>query len=308
MKDFIKVFAPATVANVGCGFDIMGFALDGVGEEIIIRKTDTEQLTVRPVKGFESIPTDPAQNVATVAVQKMLDRLSLTQGFDFEFFKHIKPGSGLGTSASSSAGAVFGVNELLGNPFKGEELVEFAMEGEKLLAGKAHGDNVAPAVLGGFQLIRYDPLEVLNIPFPVGLWVTIVHPQVEIKTAEARKMLRTEIPMSEAITQWGNVAGLITGLHSGNMDLIGRSLEDVIVEPIRSQLIPEFDKVKRAAIEVGGLGCSIAGSGPSIFAFSKEESTARAIEKEMRSIYTRADIDFLTYVSKIGKTGSRVII
>jgi homoserine kinase len=308
MKESIKVFAPATVANVGCGFDIMGFALDGIGEEIIITKTQNGALNVKPVKGFENIPTDPEKNVATVAVKAMLDRLDLVQGFEFEFFKHIKPGSGLGTSASSSAGAVYAVNELLGRPFERKELVEFAMEGEKLLSGKAHGDNVSPALLGGFQLIRgYNPLDIVNVSFPENIWVSIVHPQVEIKTSEARQMLRSEIPMSEAVTQWGNVGGLIAGLYTSDLDLIGRSLQDVIVEPIRSSLIPKFYVVKKAALDAGGIGCSIAGSGPSIFAFSKDEETARTIEKKMKEIYIEEGIEVILYVSKIGKEGARVV-
>ncbi|MEQ6118501.1 homoserine kinase [Reichenbachiella sp. MALMAid0571] len=308
MQESIKVFAPATVANVGCGFDIMGFALDGIGEEIIIRKTETNALTVLPVRGFEDIPTDPEKNVATVAVKAMLERLSVTQGFEFEFIKHIKPGSGLGTSASSSAGAVFGVNEMLGRPFEKKDLVEFAMEGEKLLSGKAHGDNVSPSLLGGFQLIRgYNPLDLVNVSFPENLYVTIVHPQVEIKTSEARKMLRTEIPMSEAVTQWGNVGGLVAGLYTSDLDLIGRSMQDVIVEPIRSKLIPKFDEVKAASLAVGGVGCSIAGSGPSIFTFSKDEETAQEIKLKMTEIYSEAGIEVILYISKIGKTGARII-
>lgn len=308
MQESIKVFAPATVANVGCGFDIMGFALEEIGEEIIIRKTETTALTVLPVRGFEDIPTDPDKNVATVAVKAMLDKLSITQGFEFEFIKHIKPGSGLGTSASSSAGAVFGVNEMLGRPFEKKDLVEFAMEGEKLLSGKAHGDNVSPSLLGGFQLIRgYNPLDLVNVSFPENLYVTIVHPQVEIKTSEARKMLRTEISMSEAVTQWGNVGGLVAGLYTSDLDLIGRSMQDVIVEPIRSKLIPKFDEVKAAALSLGGVGCSIAGSGPSIFAFSKDEETAQKIKLKMTEIYGEAGIDVILYISKIGKTGARII-
>ncbi len=308
MQESIKVFAPATVANVGCGFDIMGFALEEIGEEIIIRKTETAALTVLPVRGFEDIPTDPEKNVATVAVKAMLDRLSITQGFEFEFIKHIKPGSGLGTSASSSAGAVFGVNEMLGRPFEKKDLVEFAMEGEKLLSGKAHGDNVSPSLLGGFQLIRgYNPLDLVDVSFPENLYVTIVHPQVEIKTSEARKMLRTEIPMSEAVTQWGNVGGLVAGLYTSDFDLIGRSMQDVIVEPIRSKLIPKFDEVKSAALSVGGVGCSIAGSGPSIFAFSKDEETAQKIKLKMTEIYGEAGIEVILYISKIGKTGAKII-
>jgi len=237
-----------------------------------------------------------------------LERLSVTQGFEFEFIKHIKPGSGLGTSASSSAGAVFGVNEMLGRPFEKKDLVEFAMEGEKLLSGKAHGDNVSPSLLGGFQLIRgYNPLDLVNVSFPENLYVTIVHPQVEIKTSEARKMLRTEIPMSEAVTQWGNVGGLVAGLYTSDLDLIGRSMQDVIVEPIRSKLIPKFDEVKAAALAVGGVGCSIAGSGPSIFAFSKDEETAQKIKLKMTEIYGEAGIEVILYISKIGKTGARII-
>lgn len=308
MQKKIKVFAPATVANVGCGFDIIGFALDGIGEEIIITQTQNGSLSVKPVKGFEDIPTDPEKNVATVAVRKMLEHLGIEQGFEFEFIKHIKPGSGLGTSASSSAGAVFGVNEILGKPLTGKQLVEFAMEGEKLLSGKAHGDNVSPALLGGFQLIRgYDPLDLINVAFPENMYVTVVHPQVEIKTSEARKMLRTEVPMSEAVTQWGNVAGLVSGLYTADLDLIGRSMQDVIVEPIRSRLIPKFDEVKAGAMAVGGVGCSIAGSGPSLFAFSKDEQTAEAIKEKMKEIYEKAGIEVILYISKIGKQGARVV-
>ena len=307
MPDSIKIFSPATVANVSCGFDIMGFALDGVGEEVLIRKTEDNLLSVKPIVGFESVPTDPLRNVATVAVQALLDSIESDQGFEFEFIKHIKPGSGLGTSASSSAGAVFGVNELLGRPFEKKDLVPFAMEGEKLLSGKAHGDNVSPALLGGFQLIcGYDPLTVVSVPFPENLYVTIVHPQVEVKTSEARKMLPQEVPLAKAVTQWGNVAGLISGLHSGDLNIIGASMRDVIIEPIRSKLIPEFDKVKAESISVGAIGCGIAGSGPSLFAFSKNQETADRIKSTMSEIYTHAGYEHKLYVSKIGKEGARV--
>ncbi|MFY0654701.1 MAG: homoserine kinase [Cyclobacteriaceae bacterium] len=308
MQDSIKIFAPATIANVSCGFDIMGFTLEGLGEEIEITKTQNGSHKINPVEGFEGIPTDPDKNVATVAVQALLDKLGKKQGFEFTFKKHIKPGSGLGTSASSSAGAVFGVNELLGRPFKVNELVEFAMEGEKLLSGKAHGDNVSPALLGGFQLIRgYNPIDLVNVSFPKNLFVTIVHPQVEIKTSEARKMLRDEIPMSEAVTQWGNVAGLVSGLYTSDLDLIGRSMTDVIVEPIRSKLIPQYDKVKQVVKDAGGIGSGIAGSGPSIFAFSKDKETAEAIKSKMKEIYDDAGIEYLLYITKIAKGGSRII-
>ncbi len=300
----IKIFSPATIANVGPGFDVMGFALEGVGEHIIVEKTDTHSLAIKPVAGFSSLPTDADKNVATIAVQAMLDKLGRNQGFEFEIIKNIKPGSGLGTSASSSAGAVYAVDELLERPFSRYELVQFAMEGEKYLSGKAHADNVAPALLGGFQLVRgYNPLDIISLGYPKDIYVTVIHPQVEIQTSEARKILKDMVSMEDSVTQWGNLAGLIAGLHQGDNALIGRSMNDVIVEPLRSALIPKYKEVKSAALSSGAFGCNIAGSGPSIFAFSNEKKIADNLALVMSNIYQNTEIKTLTYVSKIGSKG-----
>ena len=307
MINTIKIFSPATIANVGCGYDVLGFALDGIGEEMEVSKRDDGQLVIEEIIGFD-LPKDPLVNTATVAAQALLDVAGSQQGFSFKIKKTINPGSGMGTSASSSAGAVFAVNELMGRPYTPEQLVEFAMEGEKAVSKKAHADNVAPNILGGFTLVRsYEPLDILSLPVPEDLYVTVVHPQVEIKTTDAKKILKKQVDLSIAVKQWGNVGGLVSGLYESDYDLIGRSMVDVIVEPIRKILIPLYDEVKTEALSTGALGCSIAGSGPSIFAFSKGEETARKIKEVMQAKYDEVGILAYTYLSKIGTQGVREI-
>ncbi|GAB5408803.1 MAG: homoserine kinase [Balneolaceae bacterium] len=306
----IKVFAPATVANVACGFDVMGFAIEGIGDEITVTRTKSVGLKITEISGCEGLPTEPEKNVATVAVQALLDALDdkPDYGFEFKLCKNVMAGSGLGSSASSSSAAVFAVNELLKNPFTKSELVYFAMQGELAASGNAHADNVAPSLLGGFTLVRsYAPLDIIKLDYPENLYVSIVHPQIEIKTSDSKRILRKEIALKDAITQWGNVGGLVSGLAKGDYELIGRSLEDVIAEPVRSMLIPLFKNVKASALKNGALGCSISGSGPSIFALSKDERTANLIGKEFKDIYKQNDIDANVYVSKINARGAEVI-
>ncbi|MCV9388935.1 homoserine kinase [Reichenbachiella ulvae] len=307
MSNSIKVFSPSTVANVGCGYDVLGFALDGIGEEMIVTETADGKMEIEENEKFD-LPLKPEKNVATVAAKALLEAAGVEKGYRFSFDKHIHPGSGMGTSASSSAGAVFAVNELIGRPFDTKQLVEFAMEGEKMLSGKAHADNVAPNLLGGFTLVRaYGPLDVLQLPTPEDLYVAIVHPQVVVKTTDAKRMLKQTVKLEKAVSQWGNVGGLVSGLYESDYDLIGRSMEDHIVEPIRKLLIPLYDDVKAQAMTDGAIGCSIAGSGPSIFAFAKGKETAEKIKASMQSIYDEVGILAYTYLSKIGTEGVRVI-
>jgi homoserine kinase len=244
----IRVFAPATVANVACGYDVLGFALQELGDELIIRKTDSPGLVISEIKGGDGLSKNPAENVVTVAAEALLKNINTPSehGFDFQLTKKVQPGSGLGSSASSSAAAVFGLNELLGRPFSRRELVAFAMEGERLASGIPHADNVAPSLLGGFTLIRsYNPLDVVSLDYPKSLFATVVHPQIEIKTADAKKMLRKQIELKDAITQWGNIAALVSGLAKEDFELIGRSLHDAIAEPVRGMLIPSFYEAKK---------------------------------------------------------------
>jgi len=303
----IKLFTPATIANVSCGFDVLGLCLDTVGDEMIIRKSTTKGITISKIIG-QSLPLDPTKNVAGVAALALLEKLDIAAGFDIQILKNIKPGSGIGSSAASAAGAVFGINKLLGEPFSLQELIPFAMEGEKLASGTAHADNVAPALLGGFTLVRsYDPLDVIKINTPKELYATVIHPQIEIKTSDARSVLKQKVSLQKAVIQLGNLGGLISGLYTENYDLISRSLHDEIVEPYRSVLIPEFNTVREVAKKAGALGTGISGSGPSIFALSKGEGIAKAVGEAMSKVYQNTAIDFDVHVSKINATGIKVI-
>ncbi len=306
-KASVTVFAPSTVANVGCGYDILGLALNTYGDTITLAKTEG-QLEVRSIKGAVGLPMDPKQNVATVAIQSMLDELNSSQGFVVEIEKNIAPGSGLGSSASSSAAAVFAANELLGRPYTRMELVRFAMEGERAASGVAHADNVAPSLLGGFTVVRgYDPLDVFTIPYPEELQVVIFFPQLSVKTSDAKRILKHQINLQDAVTQWGNIAGLVSGLIMKDFDLIGRSLQDVIVEPVRSILIPFYDEVKSHCLEKGALGFNISGSGPSMFALSNNETLAHALTKDIMQFYKKYDIELMSFVSTINHKGAEII-
>ncbi|MBU2902902.1 homoserine kinase [Maribacter dokdonensis] len=303
----IKVFCPATVANVSCGFDVLGVALDSVGDEMVVRKVPQKGIKITKLTG-QDLPKETLNNVAGVAGNAFLLASDYDGGFEIEIDKKIKPGSGIGSSAASSAGAVWAMNHLLGNPFSKTELVKFAMEGERLASDVAHADNVAPALFGGFTLVRsYSPLDIIDIPAPTELYLTIIHPQIEIKTSDSRKILKTTISMEIGIKQWGNVGGLVAGLFKKDYDLIGRSLEDHIVEPIRSILIPGFDEVKKVSLEAGALGSGISGSGPSIFAFSKGKDTALKVGESMKKVYDKIGIDYEIHVSKINTEGVKIL-
>jgi len=303
----IKIFSPATVANLSCGFDVLGLCLEGIGDEMIIRKSEHKGLRITKITGAD-LPYEAEKNVAGVAGLAFLKQLDLEFGIEMELHKKIKAGSGIGSSAASAAGAVVGINELLGNPFLRQDLISFTMEGEFLASKSYHADNVAPAILGGFTLVRsYEPLEVIKMPSPSELYVTIIHPQIEIKTAEARSILPKEIPLKKAVTQWGNLGGFIAGLYTEDYDLIGRSLVDVVAEPYRKNLIPAFDNVRTASLESGALGFGISGSGPSLFALSRGEATAKKVAQAMKTIYQKSEIDFEVYVSKVSNSGVRIL-
>ena len=303
----IKIFCPATIANLSCGFDVLGLCLETAGDEMIIKKSNVKGVRITKIIGAD-LPLETERNVAGVAALAMLENLETEFGFDIEIYKNIKAGSGIGSSAASSAGAVFGINELLGKPFTRKELVLFAMQGEKLASGNAHADNVAPALLGGFTLVRSsNPLDIIKIESPSELYATVVHPQIELKTSDARSVLKQNISLKSAITQWGNVAGLIAGLYTKDYELIGRSLHDVIIEPLRSVLIPGFDLIKQTALENGALGSGISGSGPSIFVFSIGKETAEKIGKAMSEVYDNMNLPYEIHVSKVNDEGMKII-
>ena len=303
----IKLFCPATIANLSCGFDVLGLCLDNVGDEMVIRKSAQKGIRITKIVGAD-LPLETENNVSGVAGLALLETVNPDFGFEIESYKNIKAGSGIGSSAASSAGAVFGINALLGYPYSTKDLVQFAMQGEKLACGNAHADNVAPALLGGFTLVRsYSPLDIIKIESPSELYATVVHPQIELKTSDARSVLKQTVSLKSAIMQWGNVGGLIAGLYTQDYDLIGRSLHDEIVEPLRSVLIPGFDLIKQAALENGALGSGISGSGPSIFALSKGKETAGKIAKAMCEVYEAINLPFEIHVSKVNSEGVKIL-
>jgi len=302
----IVVHSPATVANMVCGFDILGFAVNDPYDIMSISFSDNAGITIINEDEYH-LPTDPEKNVAGAALLALMEEAPEVKGFELRIKKQIKPGSGVGSSAASSAGAVVAANALLNNKFSKEDLVRFAMNGEKVASGVKHADNIAPCIYGGVTLIRsIFPLDIVQLNTPT-LYVSIVHPQIEVRTADARSILKQQIQLKDAIKQWGNIAGLVAGLQKEDYDLIGRSLEDVLIEPIRSILIPGFDLVKQKSKEAGALGGGISGSGPSIFMLSKTESTAKAVEQVMHQVFENIGLAHHTYVTTINQHGVKII-
>lgn len=301
----IKIFSPATIANISCGFDVLGCCLENIGDEMTLRKSNSQGIKILKIEGMD-LPLETEKNVAGAAGLALLKALKSEPefGFEIEMVKKIKPGSGIGSSAASAAGAVYAMNELLGKPFSAFELINFAAEGERLACGSPIADNVAPALLGGFTLVKdIDPIRVIKLPCLKNLFVVILHPQIEIKTSEARAILPKEVSLENAVRQWANVGSLVHALHSQDKQLFADSLHDFIVEPHRSQLIPFFNEVKEKALQLGALGCGISGSGPSMFAFCESESTAQKIQIRLDALYGLTGTPFQLYVSKINTVG-----
>ena len=309
MAESIKIFAPATVANVACGFDIFGLAVDNPGDEVILTKRADDQIIITEITGDEGkLTKNPEKNTVSVPILRYLEKLGIKQGFDIRLHKKMPLGSGLGSSSASSVAGVYGVNKLLGEPFKTGELLPFSMEGERVACGAAHADNVAPALLGGFVIIRsYEPLDFVKINTPENLYVSIVHPDIEVNTKDARIILKQEAILKKIIAQTGNVAGLVVGLMTNDYPLIGRSMTDYLIEPNRSILIPFFNEVKETALAHGALGASISGAGPSIFAFSEGKETAEKVGLAMRHVFKKGEIETNLFVSKINQNGPKIL-
>lgn len=304
-----KVFAPATVANMACGYDILGFAIDAPGDMIIANKSNTKGLKISTITGDGGkLPKVITKNTAGFAALKMLHHLGLEdEPIDLEIHKRMPFGSGLGSSAASAAGAVMAVNELIGRPLEKRDMLSFAVAGEQIADGAWHADNVAPSLLGGITLIRDNAtLDVHKIPVPLGMFATVVHPDIEVMTKEARAILSDQTTLSSLIAQTGSVASLIVGLYQSDFGLIGRSLRDYVIEPQRSKLIPGFYDVQDAAMKAGVLGCSISGAGPSIFALSNNSNIAENAAVEMQKVFTDLKIASQIYVSPINLEGARV--
>lgn len=306
-KAAVRVFAPASVANIAVGYDILGFALNGPGDEIVAGFSEAPGLEIVRITGDEGkLPYLPEKNTAGLAALKLLEYLNYKdRGIYLEIHKKMPFGSGLGSSAASAAGAVMAVNELLGSPLTKRALLPFAVLGEQVADGAYHADNVAPSLLGGIILIRSNAtLDVHALPVPENLYAAVVYPQVEILTREARSILSPEVPLEKLIEQSGNLAGFLIGLYQADYALISRSLNDVVIEPQRARLIPHFQEVKKAALNTGALGCSISGAGPSIFALCDDPSIAQKAGDEMAEVFKRHNIQQQVFISKINLDGA----
>jgi homoserine kinase len=306
-KEVIKIFTPATIANVSCGFDVLGIALDNPLDEIIIKKYNYPGINIKTNYG-SIVPLETKKNVIGIVLNRMMNKTHEDidiKGLEIEICKNIQPGSGIGSSSASAAGAAVGANILLKNNLSLIELIKISMEGEKLVSGTVHADNVAPPIMGGITLIRsYNPLDIIPINIPIDFWISIIHPNIEIKTIDSRNIIKKNISINNAIKQWGNLSCLIAGVYQENYNLISRSLEDVIIEPIRYILIPFFYDMKNECINYGGaIGGGISGSGPSIFVISNGEKNSKYVAKSMDKIYKNVGIYYKIYISRINKKG-----
>lgn len=303
MKE-VTVYSPATIANVACGFDVLGLALKKPVEKMILRKSSIPGVHINNIWGAD-LPKQSNRNVVGVVLEKILQHIHNNKlGIEVEIYKSIRPGSGIGSSASSAAGAAVGANILLETKFKPIEIILFALEGEKFACGSKHADNVAPAILGGVTLIKSsNPLEIVSLPYPKNIWATIILPNIEIKTSDARSILNNNVSLKDAVRQLGNVGSFVSALYRGDNNLLSRSLEELIAEPLRSRLIPGFHELKIECKKVGALGGGISGSGPSVFMLSESKEIAEKVARSMSIIYNTLTIEHRIYVSTINNTG-----
>ena len=305
----VTAFAPATVSNVACGFDVLGFPMSEPGDTVSAHFISSGLEITDIVGDGGRIPRAPEKNTATVAAKAMLDMLGEKRGVALTITKGLPLSSGLGGSAASAAAAVVAVNDLCGGRATTDQLVAAALIGEGLGAGGAHPDNIAPAICGGFVLVRHpNPPDIVRLPVPDGLTCVVIHPDLEIETAKARALLGTTVGLKDAIRQWANLGAMVHALHTSDFDLLARTLEDSVAEPKRAPLIPGLANIKKAAMEAGALGSSISGSGPSIFALCRGRATADRVATAMTAaVATEIGGESQVYVSAISSRGARVI-
>jgi homoserine kinase len=306
MKE-IKVFAPASIANLSCGYDILGVCLDNIGDEITVRKTKKKGITIKKVSG-QKLSTDISINVAGVSATALLNESKVDCGFEIEIHKGIKPGSGIGSSAASSAGSVFAINKLIGEPYSNKELIKFAMQGEMAASGSKHADNVAAVLLGGFTFVRNSvENDYFKLNTPIEIAFTVIHPKIELKTKDSRAVIKDKVSIKNMIEQSANLGAFISGLYTEDYDLIRRSVKDVVIEPLRSVLIPKFEEIKSASINSGALSCGISGSGPSVFAICKGITTANKVGEAMKKVYRNLNLEYDIHISCVNDKGIRIL-
>ena len=303
----VKVFSPASVSNVCCGFDVLGFSIEGLGDEMIIQKSNSKGVKIKRVTGYK-VPDDVKKNTASVASQALLDYLGTDDGFDIEIKKNIKPGSGIGSSAASAVGAVYGINKILGSPLKKEDLLKFAMQGEFISSKTAPADNVASALHGGLILVNNrENYNIINLPVPDNLLAVVHHPLIEIKTSESRSVLPKTVDINIASQQLASIAGFIHSLHTDNFDLMRLILKDYLVERYRADHVPLFREIKKIADSNNVICCSISGSGPSVFSLVNSYDKAKELKIIFDKTYSKNNIKFNSYITGLNSGGVRII-
>ena len=308
----LRVFAPATVANVACGYDVLGFALNEPGDEVVVTQTDKhEGLKITKIHGdpTKKLPKEIHKNTAGVAAQMLLDEIGYDGiGLEMQIYKKMPFGTGLGSSSASAVAGVFAVNELLNRPFVKRDLLKFAIEGERAADGAVHGDNVAPSLMGGMVLVRdAAKAEAHRIFLPSGLHAVLIYPEIEILTKDSRAILSDTVTLEQHIQQSANLASMIIGFSTGDLDLVQRSMKDIIIEPQRARLIPHFYEIQEAAYSCDALGCSISGAGPSIFALFANSLKAEKAAVKMRSVYDKNKMRNRVFISPINNEGARIV-
>ncbi len=303
----IKVYSPATVANISSGFDVMGLAIEGAGDTLVMRKINKPGAHINLISGAE-LPMDADKNIASYVSSMMLKKAGVDFGIEIDLYKGIIGGSGLGSSASSCAAAAVGTNYFLDNKLSKEDLIYFASEGEKLACGTPITDNVAPAILGGIVFIQNaKDRRFISLPVPNDLYLVIIHPQIEIKTEDARNVLPKKVPLTIATKQIANFGGLLTSIFTEDWDLMKNSMIDYLAEPYRFKYIQGYQSIRQAAMEAGAIGGGISGSGPSVYHICKGMDSAERIQNAINKTYAKENIPYKMYLSKIDTKGTYIV-
>lgn len=305
----VNVFAPASIGNVSCGFDVLGLAVNDPGDVVSLELNNSNEIKIKSIEGDGGkLPYDADKNTAGVAVRAYLKAIESNQGVDITLHKNLPLGSGMGSSAASAVAAAVAINHLMGEPLTRDQLLPFVMEAERVACGSAHPDNAAPSLLGGLILARsVNPLDIIRIPTPKDLMCVLVHPHIEVRTKDARQVLKSSISLKDGVTQWANTAALVAGMMKDDYELIGRSLVDVVAEPLRAVLIPGFDEIKKTAIENGALGCGISGSGPTVFCLCKGIENAHRAANVIQEKFNSMNLQNERFVSSVNNQGARII-
>lgn len=309
MEELIKAYAPASIGNVIVGFDVLGLAVNEPGDEVSVKFNDNQKTQIVKIEGDNGkLPKEVDKNTAGIAVNAFLRKLDSRQGVDIHLKKNLPLGSGLGSSAASAVAAVVAANKLFNEPFTKTELLPFLMEAEAMASGSAHADNIAPCLLGGLVMtLSNSPVQVKQLPFLKDVWIVLTKPNVEILTKQARMLLKETVPLNNVVSQFSNLSGFIAAIYENDVDLMRRTMQDYIAEPVRAQLIPGYIQIKDIAQQNNAIGCGISGSGPTMFALVETKKQADSLSEQFQQAFQEINIGCLNYVTQVSEAGAQVL-